>query len=174
MLRTEDALYGKISDASLGCLEDFEPEGLECSPGNILVVTVPEKTVTDGGIELPEIAREKSCVGRVAAVPGKMIEMYCEDMEKGCPPVPMGASFQSDKKCPVKPGYWVIFRQHAGTPVPFGKRTDLLLLQYEEGPASDILGWFQNHPSESRNKALTELEDPAKEEVEDHQRALLI
>ena len=116
-MRTEE-FFEQITDAGMGNLEGLRPEGFQCSPGNILVVVPPEKEVSDGGISIPEVAREKSCVGRVASVP-------------------------EDDDCPVKRGYWVVFRQYAGMPVPFGKRKDLLLLQYERGPASEILGWFE-------------------------------
>lgn len=118
-MRTE-TFFEQITDASVGNLEGLSPEGFWCSPGNILVVVPPEKEVSDGGISIPEVAREKSCVGRVASVP------------------------KDDDLCPVQPGCWVVFRQYAGMPVPFGKRKDLLLLQYELGPASEILGWFSS------------------------------
>ena len=117
----EQGLDSRILGPSLGGFEDFDPEGLRVAVGNVLVVTAPDKEVSDGGITIPEIARERSCVARVAAIP-------------------------DDENCPVEVGFWVVFRQHAGTPVPFGKRKDLLVLQYDKGPASDILGWFTVHP----------------------------
>lgn len=123
----QEQFFQQILDSTMGDLEEFDPEGLQCSVGNILVITVPEKEVSDGGIHIPSIARQKSCVARVASVP-------------------------DDLGCPVEPGWWVVFRQFAGTVVPFGTRDDLLILQYEQGPGSDLLGWFQEHPREGEKR----------------------
>lgn len=124
---TEKTLYAPILEGEISGLEDFEPEDFRPAPGTILVVRPPPKTETKGGIQLPETSLIGSQVGKVAAVPWVPAEG----------PRALG----KDPKCPVDPGQFIVFRGD-GSPVNFGERKDLILIQYMDGPDSEILGWF--------------------------------
>lgn len=116
----EQQLYGPILSLKTSGLEKFDEKTFVPCKGNILVVVPPPMTRTDGGIHLPDTAQRDQSIGRVASIP-------------------------SDPHCPVEVGDWVIFRSGAFTPVRFGERTDLYLLQYCDGPESDILGFVEKH-----------------------------
>lgn len=111
----EKTFYSEITDGCMAGSEGIEPEDFIPMPGTILVVLIPPKTVTPGGIILPETAQQDQTVARVAAVP-------------------------DDAKCLVKPGDWVILRRESGVTVAFGQRNDLRLINYTEGPDSEICG----------------------------------
>lgn len=115
----EQTLYAPILELKTSGVEKFPVEHFNPCPGNILVVVPPPMKKTKGGIDLPESAQRDQSVGRVAAIP------------------------TGDPHCPVEVEDWVIFRSGAFTPVRFGERTDLYLLQYCEGPESDILGYIR-------------------------------
>ena len=122
MSDTLESMYAPMLEQA-GEMSNFEPESFEPMVGSIVVVVPPPKETTDGGIVLPDIAQLPAVYGRVAAVP-------------------------SDPNCPVDVGDTVVFRDGSGQPLTLknttgtkGKcRSDILLLQYEDGPASEILG----------------------------------
>ena len=115
--------YSPVLDAEMSGLEKFSPQDFNPCAGTILVV-LPPKVMKIGSIHLVE-ARDQSA-GTVAAVP--------EDDWDG---------ESGSDRCPVRPGDWVIFRVGAGSPVMFGGRKDLILLNYVDGPESDILGFIR-------------------------------
>jgi hypothetical protein len=117
MTTSMDSLYAPITDASPADLENFSPEDFNPCLGSILVVIPPPKDM-EGSIHLPQIAQQPASVGRVVAVP-------------------------PDAECPVSPGDWAFFRVGAGVNMSFEKREDLVLLQYCEGPASEIIGYVR-------------------------------
>lgn len=110
------ALYEPITDSRPGDLANFNVEDFNPCDGSILVIVPPPETETEGGLYLPEVAQTPASVGKVVAVP-------------------------SDQDCPVSLGDWVFFREGTGTPMTFEKREDILLIQYCEGPASEIIGY---------------------------------
>lgn len=116
--------YSPVLDAEMSGLEKFSPKDFHPCVGNILVV-LPPKITKVGSIHLPDAAQRDQSAGVVAAVPEEsplvVIKVYC----------------------PVKLGDWVIFRVGAGSPVMFGGRKDLILLNYVDGPESDILGFIR-------------------------------
>lgn len=119
MTATLPDLYAPIVDES-GELEKIQPEQFEPMIGSIVVVVPKPKETTDGGLHIPEAARIPAVYGRVVAIP-------------------------CDPECPVNVGDTVVFRFEAGMHLPFKgpdkkARQDLLLLQYEDGPGSEILG----------------------------------
>ena len=115
-------LYAPILDADMSGLEKFEAESFIPCIGTILVVLPPKIAMTKGGVYIPDDSQEDQSVGKVVAVPPVNTE---------------------NLKCPVYPGDWIVFRKGAGTSVLFGERKDLILLQYYDGPESDILGYIR-------------------------------
>ena len=116
----ERSYYSEIADATSSGTEDFKVEEFIPCKGTLLCVIPPAKEETKGGIFLNEDVREKPSVGRVAAVP------------------------PNDPTCPVKVGDWVVTRYMEGQDVNFDGRKDLVILQYCDGPDSDIVGFFPN------------------------------
>lgn len=110
-------LYEELANDAAHQLEGFDEKDFHPCKGSILLLIPPPRKETEGGIHLPETAFERSCVGRVVAVP-------------------------NDPACPVGVAQWVVFRDGSGTPLPFRHRQDLLLLNYTDGPDSEILGTF--------------------------------
>jgi len=117
----EQRVYAPISNATSVGLRDFEPELFQCWPGSVLVVQATPEAITKGGIVIPDNAKEDQTWGVVAAIPG-------------------------EGTCRLKPGDRVFFRPHSGDRMLFKGRTDLLLLKFEDGVGSEILGWI---PSEN-------------------------
>ena len=128
----ERTFYEPFLDDSLNGLEGIDAESFIPSRGTILISIPPAKKMTDGGIHLVADAVIRSCVGRVVSVPGF----------HAMPLLSSGETYQGTD-CPVVPGDLVIFQEGSGTPVAFNKRTDLALLQYTDGPDSEILGWVK-------------------------------
>jgi len=126
----ENMLYGPILEENIQGLEGFEAEFFRPCQGTILVV-LPPKVTEIKGIAIPDISQKTQLVGRVAAVPKVLEWSGREDSPK-----------VEDSNCPVRPGDWVVFRPGASSPVMFDGRTDLVLLNYCEGPESDLLGFF--------------------------------
>lgn len=113
----ERRVYEPISSATSVGLRDFAPETFQCWPGSVLIVQPKPEAVTAGGIVLPTDAQEDQTWGIVAAVP-------------------------SEGTCRLKPGDRVFFRPRSGDRMLFKDRTDLVLLKFEDGLGSDILGWI--------------------------------
>jgi hypothetical protein len=114
---TEQTLYSPILEAQAAGLEKFKAEDFQPLSGTILVV-LPPKIVKKGSIDLPEVSQIERNFARVSAVPEEAL-------------------------CPVEPGDWVIFRAGSPLPLSFQGREDFALLNYCEGPESDLLGWFE-------------------------------
>ena len=114
--RTESTLYSSILEGQAKGLEIFEAEDFKPLSGTVLLV-IPPKIEKKGSIDLPQTSFEDRNFGRIAAVP-------------------------DDPGCPVKPGDWVVFREGSPLFLNFRERTDLAIMSYCEGPASDLLGWF--------------------------------
>lgn len=117
-LTTERVLYGKTLEASTAGVDSFNPEQFKPLPGNVLVETYPAKSVTDGGIILPEDAQEPPPMARVVAVP-------------------------DDERCMVQPGDVVFIRKHSPIAMPLGGYPRLALVSYTHGPESDIHGYVR-------------------------------
>ncbi len=117
LVGAEKSFYREITDEKMSGLEKFRPEDFRPTTGNILIVLPPQLSVTEGGIVLPSESRPDQSAGRVAAIPDD--------------PSLHGV---------IEVGDWVVFRAGAGEPVQFAGRTDLRLLTYVDGPASDIFG----------------------------------
>lgn len=127
--------YSSILDEEMSGLERFDPKDFRPCVGTILVV-LPPKITRIGSIELPDAFHRDQSAGRVAAVPveisgfeGDLLDPDVHD--------------RVDPGCPVRTGDWVVFRAGAGSPVKFGGRDDLVLLNYVDGPESDILGFVR-------------------------------
>lgn len=128
-------LFSEISEAQVKGLTDLDPGLFVPNPGTLLIVLLPEIT-KEGSIHLPEQMHHHPSLGRVAAIPpwdaqGKK-EAWVVDSDEGLPVAIEGCLYQ--------PGDIVVFNPGSGIPVPFGNRKDLLLVQYSNGPESDILG----------------------------------
>jgi len=113
----EEALYSPVIDSLPANLKNFEPEDFHPCSGSVLVVIPPPEDRV-GSIHLPEIAQTPSQAAKVAAVP-------------------------EDDKCPVRPGDWVFFRHSAAVTLELGGRKDLGLLNYSDGPSSEIIGFIR-------------------------------
>lgn len=125
--RPEVTYYSPIVDGEMQGLERFDPESFVPLKGTVLVVLAPMITKSKAGLDLPDTVHERPGYARVAAIPRE------EDLEENLRQISLPG-------CPVSPGDIVIFRTGAPVPINFGDRDDLALLNYAEGPESDIMG----------------------------------
>lgn len=116
----ERTYYARVLDDTITGVENFGVDDFIPCHGTILVVMPPQATKTKGGIDLPESARQDHYFARVACVPIDPI----------------------DPDCPVEPGDWVFFRIGCQKSLKLSDRTDVAVIQYCQGPESDILGYI--------------------------------
>ena len=130
-LSAAERFYGPITEGEVSGIEGWEPKSFRPSNGRILVVMPPELTHI-GTVLLPERSQEPRGFGRVAAVPGGKdhLDAVTGDVVPG----------ERDPKCPCQVGDWVLLRASCGLPVKFGGRKDLILVDYTDDVASNILG----------------------------------
>lgn len=114
-LSVAERFLAPITEGEVSGIEGWEPESFRPSKGRILVVMPPELTHV-GTVLLPERSQKPRGFGKVAAVP------------------------ENDPKCPCQAGDWVLLRANCGLPVEFGGRDDLILVDYTDDVASNILG----------------------------------
>lgn len=124
----EKTFYSRILEEEAKGLEAFNEEDFIPAAGSILVVLPPLITEI-GGVKLPDASAQERCFARVAAVP-------------------------EDVHCPVNPGDWVLFRPGSPMPLSLHGRKDLALLQYTDGPDSEVLGLIRNGSLTNTEKSL--------------------
>lgn len=118
----ERTYYSPILESELTGLEKFPVNQFVPCAGSVLVVLLPPKTESDGGIKFTDKYIKDNDIGRVAAIP----------------PEVDGISY-----CPVSVGDWVVIRHLEGGEVPFDGRKDLRVVQYTDDARSDIVGFFK-------------------------------